>query len=62
MSEIIIFSRDYRDCNCPCHRGIKGRFHCWSDCCEFPNKVLSNKDLPDAVKRALQATLDYPTN
>lgn len=62
MSEIIIFSLSsrYRDCNCPCHRGVKGFFHCWSDCCDFPNALPT--DIKESIRLALQATLDNPTN
>lgn len=21
-------------CGCPCHAGVPGRFHCFSDCCD----------------------------
>lgn len=33
-------------CKCPCHDGVAGLFHCFSDCCKWPNQPrieLKNK-------------------
>lgn len=25
-------------CRCQCHDGVTGFFHCWIDCCKWPNE------------------------
>lgn len=35
-------------CACQCHDGISGFFHCWVDCCKWPNEP---RILPKNKKR-----------
>lgn len=48
-------------CQCPCHTGEKGFFHCFSPCCDNPDVV---SDPPPKVRQAVRIgefkTITFP--
>lgn len=64
MPDIIFFSagqplqRKGNICNCPCHQGKPGHFHCWEDCCDLPNVIWSAVSLKEAIRESLARESD----
>ena len=38
QSDTSIKRPDKISCKCPCHDGVAGFFHCWTNCCKWPNE------------------------